>query len=76
MSGREILRRPRSDPQTSDVPVVCISACEPSAYGEPRFADAGLVKPLAEEPFIAAGSGALERKVGHNRNGAPMEERL
>ncbi len=70
MSGQETLQRLRSDPQTSDVPVICVSASEPSSYGEPRHADLCLVKPLAEEPFVAAVRGAVEGKVGHNRSGA------
>jgi signal transduction histidine kinase len=75
MSGRETLQRLRSDPRTAGPAVVCISGSEPSAYGEPRYADACLVKPLTEAPFIAAVRDALERKVGHNRNGAPSGER-
>jgi signal transduction histidine kinase len=75
MSGREVLQRLRSDPQTRDVPVICVSSSDPSAYGEPGLADACLVKPLTEEPFVAAVRGAVEGKVGHNRNGARAEER-
>jgi PAS domain S-box-containing protein len=78
MSGQEALERLRSDPRTSGVPVVCVSSSEPSAYGEPRLADACLVKPLSEEPFIATVRGALERKVGHNlieNEESPGEER-
>jgi len=70
MGGRETLERLRSNPDTSGVPVVCISASDPAEYGEPRLADACLVKPLQEAPFVAAVRGAVEGKVGHNRNGA------
>jgi CheY-like chemotaxis protein/anti-sigma regulatory factor (Ser/Thr protein kinase) len=67
MSGREALERIRSDPRAADVPIICISSNDPASYGEPRLADACLVKPLAEVPFVAALRGAVERKVGHNR---------
>ncbi|MDO8915143.1 MAG: ATP-binding protein [Coriobacteriia bacterium] len=67
MSGQEALQRLRSDPRVADVPIVCISSNDPSSYGEPRLADACLVKPLAEVPFIAAVRGAVKSKVGHNR---------
>jgi two-component system sensor histidine kinase ChiS len=74
MGGKAILQRLRSDPRTADLPVVCISGCRPEEYGEPNLADACLVKPLAEEPFVAAVRDALEGKVGHNRVGERMDE--
>jgi CheY-like chemotaxis protein len=67
MSGQEALQRLRSTPRVADVPVVCISSNDPASYGEPNLADACLVKPLSEVPFVAVVRDVVERKVGHNR---------
>ena len=67
MSGPQVLRRLKSDPATSGIPVIIVSAQWPGEY-DPRGSVAQLMKPVTRDMLVRQVIGVLASGVGHNGN--------
>jgi len=74
MGGQQVLHRLKTDPMTTSIPVICVSAYAPDEY-DSQGSDAQLVKPVSREALVGQVERVLTTTVGHNgsRPGSPDE---
>jgi PAS domain S-box-containing protein len=74
MDGQQVLSRLKNDPETADIPVICVSAFGPEEY-DSRGSAAQLLKPVSRDMLVGQMERVLKMRVGHNgrRPGSPDE---